>query len=121
MGKPAFHPGFRFSLLDAAVLLVGLAATVGFAWVDLWVGLSIAFVVLHFFLFCNVIRMSRLLELIWAAIFVVLAVLATAGWVGWPVVFALSLLATVVVAVVELRRPSYHGVGWKIIRNPACE
>ena len=36
---------------------------------------------------------------------------------SWPWVFAISLAATFVVAVIEMRRPSYHGVGWKHL-NP---
>ena len=117
MDDPAFSPGFRFSILDGVILAIGAAATIGFAMIDPWIGIAIAFVVLHFFLFCNILRMSRPLELVWAAIFAVLAVLATAELIGWPAAFGLSLLTTLLVAVVEVRRPSYHGVVWKSV-NP---
>ena len=120
MPNPAFTPGFRFSTLDAVVLVVGTVATIGFALADLRIGIAIAFVVLHFFLFCNILRMSRPLELLWAAIFAVLAVFATAELIIWPIAFGCSLLTTVIVATLEMKRPSYHGVAWKTI-NPQLQ
>lgn len=36
---------------------------------------------------------------------------------GWALAFILSLLVTVVVMILQLRRPSYHGLGWQRI-NP---
>lgn len=81
-------------------------------------GFVIAFVLGHFFLFCNVVRMARPLELAWAGVFVALAaatiMLDTPGWL---VTASVSLAATVVVVMVETRKPSYHGVGWQRI-NP---
>jgi hypothetical protein len=63
--------------------------------------------------------MARPLELAWAGVFVVLAgttiALETPGW--WVTALG-SLLVTVIVVVVEMRKPSYHGVGWQRI-NPA--
>lgn len=117
MESPAFSPGFRFSVLDGFILTVGAAATIGFVMTNPWIGSAIGFVVLHFFLFCNILRMSRPLELIWAAVFTTLAVLAAAEVISWPLVFGVSLMVTLLVAIVELRRPSYHGVAWKTI-NP---
>ena len=62
------HPthGVRFAPLDAVVLLVGALLT----WA-LWraVGhfaLLVPVTVLHFFLFCNVFRVRRGAELLWA-------------------------------------------------------
>jgi hypothetical protein len=83
-----------------------------------WWGFVVAFVLAHFFLFCNVVRMARPLELTWAAVFVVLAGATVAfGTPGWLATAAVSLVVTVVVAVVEMRKPSYHGVGWRWV-NP---
>jgi len=118
MSQPQFAPGFRFSALDVAILLVGGAAAVTVASTDRWTGLAIAFVVGHFFLFCNVLRMSRAPELVWAAVFTCLAVAATvSGAIAWPTVFASSTALTLVLATIEVRRPSYHGVGWEHL-NP---
>ncbi|CAN5409388.1 hypothetical protein BH11PSE11_BH11PSE11_00120 [soil metagenome] len=113
-----FSPGFRISVTDIIVLMVGAIASACLAGIDLPLGLAIAFVVAHFFLFCNVIRMARRLELAWAAIFVGLAGCTILLQVpGWSVTFAASFLATMALVVVQMRRPSYHGVLWRRI-NP---
>lgn len=117
LAKRKFQPGFRLSGLDVVVLLVGAIACVYSMTIDRWFGIAIGFVVLHFFLFCNVLRMSRDLELIWAGVFAALAVATSQGLMPWPVVFAVSLVATAIVAFIETRRPSYHGVGWQKL-NP---
>ncbi len=118
MPQRKFQPGFRLSALDVVVLVVGGIAS-GYAMtVDRWFGIAIAFVVLHFFLFCNVLRMSRPLELIWAGIFVALAAAAISQkFLSWPLVIGISAGVTIIVAVIETRRSSYHGVGWQKL-NP---
>ena len=116
-----FRPGFRFSWLDGAFL----AASAVFAGCLLTVmplasGI-VAFVVGHFFLFCNVFRIPRKPELIWAGAFSILAMLATlAGRPGWPLVFAISAALSALLVIREMRQPLYHGVGWKKI-NPGLE
>lgn len=114
-----FTPGFRLSAQDVVVLALGLAGTwalsLHVAW---WAGLIVGFVVGHFFLFCNVFRISRAAELLWAAVFVMLsgATLITEH-PGWPVTIPVSLLLTVALVVLEMRKPSYHGIAWQRI-NP---
>lgn len=119
MAKAAFAPGFRFSGLDGLVLVGGTVTAIVLATYVWWWGFVVAFVLAHFFLFCNVVRMARPLELAWAAVFLVLA----GGTVaietpGWLLTVLVSLVVTVVVVGVEMRKPSYHGVGWQRI-NPA--
>ncbi len=114
----AFRPGFRLSALDVAVLVLGAGVAAAVAWQHRGVGVSVAFVVLHFFLFCNVFRIRRPAELAWALVFAVLCVIASLdALVAWPVVFVVSLISTVLFLIVELRAPSYHGVAWRRI-NP---
>ena len=74
--------------------------------------------VAHFFLFCNVFRISRPLELLWAGVFLILAG-STVVWnaPGWPATVIVSACVAVAVVVAEMRKPSYHGVGWRRI-NP---
>jgi hypothetical protein len=85
---------------------------------EFWWGFLVAFVVAHFFLFCNVVRMARPYELAWAAVFLPLASSTMlAGAPGWPVTTAASLAVTVAVVVLQMRRPSYHGVAWQRV-NP---
>lgn len=118
MAAPPFAPGFRISATDAAVLVAGAAGSALAAQAEWWMGLVIGFVVGHFFLFCNVFRVARPLELAWAALFVVLAgSTITVGLPGWPIALTMSLVATLLVIVVQMRKPSYHGVLWQRI-NP---
>ena len=105
-------------MIDIAVLVCGAIAAVAF-WPETgWIGFVIAFVIGHFFLFCNVFRIARPLELVWSAVFVVLA----AGTIltdtpGWPATISVSLVVTVIVVVIAMRRPSYHGICWQRV-NP---
>lgn len=112
-----FSPGFRLSWMDVAILVAGGAAATGVGAVDGWMGLAIAFVVGHFFLFCNVLRMSRPPELVWAVTFAVWAAASGYGVASWPMVFTVCAALTMVLAINEMRRPWYHGVGWQRL-NP---
>jgi hypothetical protein len=118
MPASRFAPGFRLSKLDVVVLVVGTLLSLGLAAAGSWLALVVAWVIGHFFLFCNVFRLSRPLELVWAAVFVVLAgSTAATHYPGWAATTAISLAATVVVVAVEMRKPSYHGILWQRI-NP---
>jgi hypothetical protein len=114
----SFNPGFRISAIDVIVLLVGIFAAADIGALIPWFGAAIAFVVGHFFLFCNVIRMARPSELTWAVVFIALTISTVIlGIPGWPISFFASLIVTVVLAALELRKPEYHGVFWRRI-NP---
>lgn len=115
---PEFKPGFRFSSLDACIIGAGAVGSF-IAWQrSWWIGFVIAFVVLHFFLFCNVFRTSRRLELTWALIFIILTRSTVgSGFPSWTLTILLSLAVTIVVVGIETRKPSYHGIGWNLV-NP---
>ncbi|MFN0058921.1 MAG: hypothetical protein ACKVX7_10735 [Planctomycetota bacterium] len=116
--EPMFAPGFRLSALDVVVLGIGAFAALGLATVNGSFGLVVEFVLAHFFLFCNVVRMARTLELVWAGIFMALAgATVLFETPGWPATVSISLAATAVLVVVEMRKPSYHGLCWQRI-NP---
>ena len=118
MATPIFQPGFRISTLDIVVLVVGSVAATGLANITWWWGFVLAFVIGHFFLFCNVFRLARPLELVWAGIFVILSAITIAMDVpGWAITAAASIAATFVLVIIEMRKPSYHGIGWQRI-NP---
>jgi hypothetical protein len=118
MPIPEFKPGFRFSAFDALLLVSGALGSLLFWSRTWWLGLVIAFVVGHFFLFCNVFRISRRLELVWAVVFLLLALFTVVSdRPTWTTTVLLSLAITIVVVGIELRKPSYHGVGWSRI-NP---
>jgi hypothetical protein len=113
-----FSPGFRFSVGDGIILFIGFYVAMDTAAVRPWLGIAIGFVVAHFFLFCNVVRMERSGELAWASVLVLLAASTTVtGVPQWPVTLALSLAFTVALVVLEMRKSSYHGVFWRWI-NP---
>ena len=113
-----FQPGFRLSVRDVVVIVLGVAAALYLSTMEFWWGFIVAFVVAHFFLFCNVVRMARPLELTWAATFLALAsATLMTETPGWPITVAISLVVTVLVVVLQMRKPSYHGLGWQRI-NP---
>ena len=67
---------------DVVVIVIGAVAAFALATLVPWWGLMVAFVVAHFFLFCNVVRMARPLELVWAATFLALAASTLARYPG---------------------------------------
>lgn len=54
-----FKPGFRLSLLDVVVSITGLIGAFVVGSQVWWAGLVIGFVIRHFFLFCNILRIAR--------------------------------------------------------------
>jgi hypothetical protein len=111
-------PGFRFSVIDGAVIALFATATVALRPAlgeNILLG---AGVLGHFFLFCNVFRVRRSIELAWAALFLVnTGAWAMAGGLAWWKVLAAQAPATLVAIGLELRSRAYHGVGWERI-NP---
>lgn len=115
MNEREFLPGFRISLLDGTILVAGVCA-LWFAPREMAVITGTA--VGHFFLFCNVFRMSRKPELIWAGMFTLLSA-ATLLWgvPPWPATVAVSILLAAILIALEMKKPRYHGIGWQRL-NP---
>jgi hypothetical protein len=119
-GMPAsFRPGFRFLATDVVMFLAaGAFAKWAVDHDGLWLAKATAFVVGNFFLFCNVFRIARSLELIWTIVFLLLAAARLRmGALEWSTIYMISGALTVALIVIEMRKPSYHGVGWETI-NP---
>ena len=113
-----FRPGFRISEIDVGILMLGSVGSVLMARFDASLAVAIVFTVAHFFLFCNVLRMSRPLELAWAVLFVALAASTIlVDFPSWTHTFMAMLAVTTILAVVHALRPSYHGAFWRQI-NP---
>src|SRR5687768_14459038 len=92
--KSTFQPGFRISRVDIAVILIGLVMSGIAARVEWWMAGIVACAVGHFFLFCNVFRVSRGLEIAWAVFFVAIAAGALARpEPEWTNVFSFAVLA----------------------------
>lgn len=103
--------GFRLSIVDVLFLLAaGTAVALLQNRLGVWVW-SIPVAVGHFFLFCNVFRVRRSLELIWTAI-----LFCNAGaWVAadrftWAAVLLVQTPFTLAAIVLEMRSRRYHGV-----------
>lgn len=108
--RPRTH-GLRLSLTDVVVLIAGgLIGIVGFPFTE-GLSLFVPFVVLHFFLFCNVFRIRRVPELIWAAVFLLncTAWIAT-GNLNLAAICGAQLPVTLLLIGYELRQPTYHGI-----------
>ena len=118
MNGPEFSPGFRISPRDSLVLIVGTLGTLALS-AQIPIGaFVVGFVVLHFFLFCNVFRIPRCPELIWAGSFVSLSASTIYTDVpGWIATFATSLALSMFLICRSLFQPDYHGVCWQRI-NP---
>ncbi len=113
-----FKPGFRISKIDMFVLVVGVLSA-GYCYqISPVVSFVIIFVIGHFFIFCNITRMSRVPELIWAGTFLLLAGSSVStGEPSWLLTFSLSILVTFILIILETRKPGYHGIFWKTL-NP---
>lgn len=109
-----FKPGFRLSLFDVVVLLVGMIGAFILGAQVWWLGVVIGFVVGHFFLFCNVFRIARKPELIWVAVFTGLtASTIFSGKPDWIFTFVSSFLVALILIYRETKKPHYHGIGWQ--------
>ena len=104
--------------LDLAVIVAGVV-------VSWWIGkrywplsVMVLVVVGRFFLFCNVFRLSRSLELVWAGVFLVLLSLKIdSDFVSWKTTMAMILCVTHIVVICEMKKSSYHGIFWRRV-NP---
>ena len=113
-----FRPGFRISEIDVGVLILGTVGSPLLARLEESLAFATLFTIAHFFLFCNVLRITRSLELLWAALFVVFAASSfLIGFPAWGHTFTVMLAVTVIFAIIHVLQPSYHGAFWKQI-NP---
>lgn len=115
-----FDPGFRISLTDAVFLLL---VCVGAAFTFNSYG-SAGFIVItpaiQFFLFCNVFRIRRMAELIWAGLFLAGSTAIYANDVSLMYCLLMGLGLGALIIAYELRHPSYHGIFWEKV-NPALK
>jgi hypothetical protein len=100
---PQLKPGFHLSRFDIAVLVITAVVTTILYRIDWRASFCLLLVICHFFLFCNVIRLPRFLELTWAALFLILSgTTFTLAFPGWLMTTVISLLVTVSVVIVHL-------------------
>lgn len=105
-------------MIDLVVLVTGSAVVAIVLQESRFAATVIAIVTIHFFLFCNVFRIQRSLELVWAGLFVGFVGLSIAtGIPPWVVTILIIAATTLTVIGIGIRKPSYHGVFWRMI-NP---
>ena len=104
--------GFRLPGGDLVVLCIGALASF-----TIWdfigeLSVMILFTVGHFFLFCNVFRVRRKPELIWAVVFVLNMTLMnfTSETYGMLQACGVQFILTIAIIIESMRRPDYHGV-----------
>ena len=103
--------GFRFSLTDAVALAVFGVTIVVLDHFGTQLAWIVAIVAGHFFFFCNVFRLVRKREIIWASAFVAnVGLWLSFGHLGWLNVLVCQLPVTLAVIAWELRDPRYHGI-----------
>ncbi len=113
-----FKPGFRLSTRDVVVLLVGIATSIYLHSFYPVASYIILCVIGHFFLFCNLVRVSRIPELIWAVMFIgLVSSYLLVGWLSGIALAIIIIIITSVLVALETKKPSYHGIGWQYI-NP---
>ena len=103
--------GFILSTSDGIILSAGLILT-WFVWGKVGeFSFFIPFVLGHFFLFCNVFRIRRKQELLWAATFIINGFIWSAlGRYSIFILFGLQILLTGIILILEMTRPDYHGI-----------
>lgn len=103
--------GFRMSLVDVGAILICLGGTIALK-ESLGEMIYVAPIALgHFFLFCNVFRLRRSYELIWAGAFVCnVAAWSIFGDISWWPILAVQTPLTILLLILECRSPRYHGI-----------
>lgn len=115
---PRFEPGFRASTADLCAIAAAACGAAALSDSFRTASLIIIVTTLHFFLFCNVFRIRRRPEMIWAGVFFLLSVATIRLEVpGWPATIAAAAAVAAGLIARETRHPSYHGVGWERL-NP---
>lgn len=103
--------GLRFGPGDASFLLICAIATV-----LLWQSLPqlapiVPLACGAFFLFCNVFRIARKLELIWAGLLLLnVGALLALNAFSWLLILGIQIPLTGIVLWIEIRSPRYHGI-----------
>lgn len=115
-----FDPGFRISVTDSLFVIIMAAATLLMWENNSLISWLLIAPTLQFFLFCNVFRIRRIPELIWAAVYITISLInfSLTGHPAYPV--GIGLMIGFALIINELRHPSYHGVMWRSF-NPNLE
>lgn len=101
-------------MFDATILIAALPLAFFTYSYSLTYSVLMIFVILHFFLFCNIVRMSRIPELIWATFFLLMFyVHLKLSAITFFQALASCMSVTFILIFLEVKKPGYHGVFWK--------
>lgn len=108
--------GLRFSVTDGIAIVLCALATWS-AWPFLGEMAVVFPVVLgHFFLFCNVFRISRNLELLWSALFMCnVGIWAGLGSFVWMKILLTQTPVTILFIALTVFGEDYHGIGYSMV------
>ena len=121
MSNPNFQPVFRILKHDIPFIIIGLFFMAYFFNSNFDLSLISFFAVSHFFLFCNIFRIRRKPELLWAGVYVLLCYLKNFTYFNnWLLPIGLSISLSSLLIFLETKHPSYHGVFWRKF-NPKLE
>lgn len=119
---PSRAPGARLAVSDLGVIAGGVAATLWLRGLVPELAWLPAFVLGHFFLFCNLVRLRTRRELTWCAVFVAnflghvaLGRLEGASVLAWQAPLTLALVG------LEVRSPGYRGIFCDRLRDTPRE
>jgi hypothetical protein len=112
-----FKPGFRISKFDLLFLLFGLIISIIVASIEIKYAIIIFIPFAAFFLFCNVFRVRRIPELIWALFFILNTSICGIYEISLIISFIPNVLLLIILIFNEFFHPSYHGLWWERI-NP---
>jgi|JI9StandDraft_1071089.scaffolds.fasta_scaffold00651_10 hypothetical protein len=109
-GRPRTY-GFRLSAIDTIVLCVAILLTIVFWRPSNGISSIGLIVVLHFFLFCNVFRISRMPELVWGGIYLAMCT-AMLCLEKFTPLFNIACIAPITILILfwSIRLPTYHGI-----------
>jgi hypothetical protein len=101
----------RFSAVDAAAIGIFGGLSIGLRAIEFPLWWIVPVVVLHFFLFCNVFRVRRTLEITWALLFMLnVSAWFLTGRDEWIYPLLTQLPVSAAIILWEVRSPQYHGI-----------
>jgi hypothetical protein len=108
--------GFRFAPHDAFAIVICVAVTMVFCPILGNIVILFPVVLGHFFLFCNVFRVPRYLELSWSGIFVVnVGIWVSLSRLDWIVIVVTQLPPTLLAISIAIVSNDYHGIGYSLV------
>ncbi|MDY6853958.1 MAG: hypothetical protein SWO11_04505 [Thermodesulfobacteriota bacterium] len=112
-----FKPGFRISVFDVIFIFIILAFSTYFATYDLFLSVMIFIPPFQFFFFCNLFRVQRKREIIWAVQYALIAAYLYHVYPNVYLLFSISSLVGAGMILYEIKDPGYHGIFWTTL-NP---